>query len=85
MEDDDGQEAGGGISLLISPLNIFLSFSQFPYFFLSTYLGIFCGWMPEFEDKAIKLLRNAEPTTITPTLMLSKLKIYLSKLFFQNI
>jgi len=41
--------------------------------------------MPEFEDKAIKLLRNAEPTTITPTLMLSKLKIYLSKLFFQNI
>jgi len=39
-------------------------------FFSSTYLGIFCGWMPEFEDKAIKWLRNAEPTTITPTLML---------------
>ena len=29
---DDGQEAGGGISLLISSLNIFLSFSQFLYF-----------------------------------------------------
>ena len=49
MEDDDGQEAGGGISLLISPLNIFLSFSQFPYFFLSTYLGIFCGSEPNIK------------------------------------
>jgi len=36
--------------------------------------------MPEFEDKAIKLPRKTEPTTITPTLMLSN--IYLSKLFF---
>ena len=36
----------------------------------STYVCIFCGWMPEFEDKAIKLPRNTKPTTITPTLML---------------
>lgn len=52
---------GGGISLLISPLNISLSFSQFPCFSFQTYLRIFCGWMPEFEDKAIKLLRNQLP------------------------
>lgn len=67
------KKTGGGISLLNSPLNIFLSFSQFSILFFSllTYLGIFCGWMPEFEDKAIKLLRNTEPTTVTPTLMLS--------------
>lgn len=74
-DDDDGQRAGGGIQLLISPLNIFLSFSQFSnvFFFsfsFSTYVCIFCGWMPEFEDKAIKLPRNTKPTTITPTLML---------------
>ena len=29
--------------------------------------------MPEFEDKAIKFLRDTEPTTITPTLMPKKL------------
>jgi len=33
-DDDDGQQGGGWIQLLISPLNIFLSFSQFPCFFL---------------------------------------------------
>ena len=33
--------------------------------------------MPVFEDKAIKFLRNTEPTTITPTLMLKKLKMRL--------
>lgn len=42
----------------------------FSFLFLS--FSIFCGWMPQFEDKAIQLLRNTEPTTLTPTLMLSK-------------
>ena len=42
-------------------------------FFLIILFIFFCGWMPEFEDKAIKFLRNIEPTTITPTLMLKKL------------
>lgn len=51
-------------------------------FFLSTFLYISCGWMPEFEDKAIKFLRNTEPTTITPTLMLKKL--YLRLYIFIN-
>lgn len=30
-------------------------------FFFSIYPTIFCGWMPEFEDKAIKLRRNQLP------------------------
>ena len=71
---------GGGISLLISKylLVVFI----ISMFLFSTYFeGIFCGWMPEFEDKAIKLLRSTEPTTLTPTLMLLQLKIYIFLLF----
>jgi hypothetical protein len=48
-------------------------------------LCIFCGWMPRFEDKAIKLLRKTEPTTITPTLMLSKINsIYICPYYFSR-
>ena len=71
---------GGGISLLISKylLVVFI----ISMFLFSTYFeGIFCGWMPEFEDKAIKLLRNTEPTTITPTLMLQKVEKSISPFF----
>lgn len=62
-------------------------FGIFPFlFFLINLFGNFCGWMPEFEDKAIKLLRNTKPTTITPTLlMLSKAENYIPPNCFPQI
>ena len=77
---------GGGEGSLFDEFNnknISLSSSRFLFvcflylFSYFSFLGyIFCGWMTEFEDKAIKSPRNIEPTTTAPTLMFKKVYIY---------
>lgn len=77
--------------LFVFFINYYIFFFSFLFFWSFFSLDIFCGWMPEFEDKAIKLPRNTGPTTITPTLMLTiviytfiYVNIYLSNIIYPH-
>lgn len=49
-----GLNLEGGVPLFVE-VYIKYPFFFFLYFHFVINLDIFCGWMPEFEDKAIKL------------------------------